>query len=388
MALHTGHMRTTITISAITLLVMAGCGEGKQSTDDVITIDVNASYPEKELVLQDLMDVEYISLESTDEFVTHGVVEGIGKGIILVRNRNDGNMFLFDRTGKGIRKINRLGQGAEEYAQITEMVLDEENHEIFVKDNAARKIAVYDLHGQFKRSFKFADTSYYADLFNYDQNYLIGYKSYQTPKENEQACHVLISKEDGSIAREIRIPFTEFETPVVTQGELTVSPEFYQTFPNQGNWALVNTSSDTVYNYSQDTHLSPFMVRTPSIHAMEPQVFLFPGILTNRYYFMRAMKKELDFTTFKGFPCTGLVYDKQENALYQYTLYNTDFSNKRPVSLSLNPVNQKIVSLENIDASELVEAYAKGELKGKLKEIAANLDEESNPVIMLVKYKE
>jgi hypothetical protein len=38
-------------------------------------------------------------------------------------------------------------------------------------------------------------------------------------------------------------------------------------------------------------------------------------------------------------------------------------------------------------AYELVEAYEKGGLKGKLKEIAAELNEESNPVIMLAKYK-
>ena len=36
---------------------------------------------------------------------------------------------------------------------------------------------------------------------------------------------------------------------------------------------------------------------------------------------------------------------------------------------------------------DLVEAYEKGQLKGKLKEIAANLDEESNPVVMLLKKK-
>lgn len=32
-------------------------------------------------------------------------------------------------------------------------------------------------------------------------------------------------------------------------------------------------------------------------------------------------------------------------------------------------------------------SYKKGQLKGRLKEIAATLDEESNPVIMLIKHK-
>ncbi|MDR1557950.1 MAG: 6-bladed beta-propeller, partial [Tannerellaceae bacterium] len=42
----------------------------------------------------------------------------------------------------------------------------------------------------------------------------------------------------------------------------------------------------------------------------------------------------------------------------------------------------------SLDAYQLVENYKKGKLKeGKLKEIAATLDEDSNPVIMLAKHK-
>ena len=102
------------------------------------------------------------------------------------------------------------------------------------------------------------------------------------------------------------------------------------------------------------------------------------------------MKKEVNFTTFKGFPNTDLMYDKQENAIFQYTVYNDDYSKKKQVSLGQEiegTVDQKIATCYSLDAPELVEAYEKGELKGKLKEIAAELDEESNPVVMLVKYK-
>ena len=95
-------MKNTNTISAIILLaVMAGCGGSKQSTDDVIIVDVTKSYPAKELILQDFMDVEYIPLETNDEFVTQGEVLAVGKEIMLVKNyRSDGDIFVFDRNGK------------------------------------------------------------------------------------------------------------------------------------------------------------------------------------------------------------------------------------------------------------------------------------------------
>ena len=60
---------------------------------------------------------------------------------------------------------------------------------------------------------------------------------------------------------------------------------------------------------------------------------------------------------------------------------------KQEVNMTSKPINGIIATYQNLSANKLVEAYENNELKGKLKEIAAELDEESNPVIMLVKYK-
>ena len=80
---------------------------------DFLTVDVTRRYPQKELILQDFMNVEYIALETGGEFYSQGVVLAVGKDIIVVRNRvNDGDIFIFDRNGKGLRKINRMGRGA------------------------------------------------------------------------------------------------------------------------------------------------------------------------------------------------------------------------------------------------------------------------------------
>jgi len=53
----------------------------------------------------------------------------------------------------------------------------------------------------------------------------------------------------------------------------------------------------------------------------------------------------------------------------------------------LRPVNHEIESWQALDANQLIESYNNGELKGKLKKIAATLNEDSNPVIMLIKHK-
>ena len=387
-------MKNTSTFLTVSLLILAICGGCKQSDPQsapFITVDVTANYPEKELILQDFMDVEYIPLETTDEFITKGFVKAVGKDVLLVINGGrDGDIFIFDRkTGQGIRKINRMGQGAEEYAIINGIILDEDNKEIFVNCTSMKKIFVYDLFGNFKRSFKHTEGTEYLDVFNYDKDHLIRYdiSGYYKNGQNKgnQAYHAIISKQDGSTTRNITIPFDVIKAPVVQQGDGFAVTSVCPIIPRHDSWVLVETSSDTVYNYiPEENKLNPFLVKTPT---KDPEVLLTMGILTDRYYFMQTIKKVFNFTTGRGFPITDLMYDKQENAIFNITVCNDDFVKKQIVNPISQPVGDGIATFQGLAANQLVEAYKNDGLKGKLKEIASKLDEESNPVIMLVKYK-
>lgn len=386
-------MRKETTIPAIILLltiVTAGC-KPSGGNDGFITIDPTSSYPKKELILQDFMDVEYIPLETNDEFVTQGNVAAIGQRYLVTTNwNNDGNIFLFDRnTGKGIRKINRKGQGAEEYTVINGIILDEENNEIFVNSAPIRKILVYDLAGNFKRSLNHTEGTEYLDVFNYDKNHLIRYDMSLYYKEGEkkgdQSYHAIISKQDGSITRSIPIPFDVIKTPTVQEGDGFAVTSIRPIVPYGDDWLLVETSTDTVYRYTpEEDKLSPFLVKTPS---ESPEILLTMGTVTDRYYFIRTLKKVFDFTTGRGFPIIDLMYDKQENTVYDCTVRNADFTGKQEVDLVSHPMDNVIAACQNLTANRLVDAYEKDELKGRLKEIAAGLNEEANPVVMLMKYK-
>lgn len=211
-----------IIASVFLMALCAGCGNSHQEKETgIITVDVHADYPEKKLMLQDILEVEYIPLETSDEFITQGYVLDIGDRYILAKNRTpDGDIFLFDRqTGKGIRKINRKGQGAEEYTSIYRIVLDEANDEMFVNCMPMRKIFVYDLEGRFKRCFNHADSASYSVLFNYDREHLISYDMsiyYKEGMPSEgRSSHAIISKQDGSVTRKIPIPFEIVKAPII-----------------------------------------------------------------------------------------------------------------------------------------------------------------------------
>ncbi|MDR1369860.1 MAG: 6-bladed beta-propeller [Dysgonamonadaceae bacterium] len=386
-------MKKLTLIEVIILIVMTGCGGGTQSTGDLITVDITKSFSsKKELILQDFMDVEYIALETNDDFVNQGFVQAISKEIILVTNyNNDGDIFVYDRTGNAIRKINRKGQGGEEYISCRGVTLDDEKNEMFINDHLARKIKVYDLEGNFKRSLKQKEegrSMFYWEMLNYDKDNLICYDEL-----NEEVPFLIVSKQDGSIAKEIRTPFEEKKIFIqllrTEEGTRGAGPGNYSRItPFNGNWILLEPSSDTIYTLMPDYSLRPFIARTPPVSSMDPEVMLTLKLLSNRYFFMESIKNVYDFDKGAGFPKTYFAYDTQERDFFRYVAYNGDYSYKKEIYMvALTPVNREGESWCSINSFELRKDYKEGKLKGKLKEVAATLEEDSNPVIMVVKTK-
>lgn len=384
-------MKTKTFISAITLMASLIACKSQSEKTELITINVEKNYPKKELILQDFVDVEYIPLETTDEFINKGIVKAVGKNYIAVVNGgNEGDIFLYNRSnGKGVRKINRKGQGGEEYSQITQIVLDEEQNEMFIVDYPRQKFMVYNLEGKFLRDFNFDENSYYTFVYPYDKAHLIVYKDCAHHGQPQKSCHAIISKQDGKTIREISLSYKELEDIRYTgmhekYGEITAVPAHYLTIPARKDWYLASISSDTIYRHLPNGDKHPYMVRTPSINSMDPEVFLFPKMMTEQYDFLVSIKKKM--TEHFSFPSENLIYDKQEKAVYTYTIQNTDFEGS-DVAIWESSLNPEVASYRILYAHDLVEAYEEGKLKGRLKEIASTLDEEDNPVIMLMKQK-
>ena len=384
-------------------LFLFGCGDGKQKeSDGLIRVDVSKSYPKKELILQDLLDIEYVPLETTDEMLTEGHIQYISDNYMIFKNlgRMAGEIFIFDRQGKAVRKINRLGQSGEEYLNILGVDYDEETDELFVNSHYLDKVFVYDSEGNYKRSFDYLDGTLYDPIKILDEERLIAYDDYfeydKVPEKRD--CYLILSREDGRLLEKIHIPYEEKKSLIILRrdlnGKLTGNWGIRNTLmpPYQDGWLLIEPSADTIYTYSASRGLMPLIVRTPPVNEMDPEVFLFPTIFTDRYVFMQAVERSFNFGVDKDVPRTNLIYDKTEQTAYEGEVINRDFDGT-PVNLwfahrvIMEFNGGEIAFATRLEAPDLVEALNDGKLRGPLKEIASRLDEEDNPVILIAKYK-
>ena len=133
------------------LIVLSACNKNEET--DLITIPVDI-YQDNPLPLSEISEnIKAIELETTDECL---IGEGVRRVlisddhvIILDQPRmGNPNIFLFNGSGKFIRRIGQAGQGPGEYGNyISDIVADFEDKEIYVQ--SYKKLIKYDFEGNF-----------------------------------------------------------------------------------------------------------------------------------------------------------------------------------------------------------------------------------------------
>ncbi|MDL2245430.1 6-bladed beta-propeller, partial [Parabacteroides sp. OttesenSCG-928-J18] len=369
-------------LSLLCLLFLGSCSSKQPHTEEseLVVVNVEKSYPVKKLKLQDIAKVEYLPLETTDEFLwSRGGVNTFSDKYITNFNREKGDLLIFDRNGKGVATFNRQGGSGEEYAPHSDLMLDEENNEIIVNDNNQKKIVVYDMEGTFKRVMYYAEDKWYLSLVNYDKNTFIAYNR-QTEDEKENSF-LFLSKTTGEVIEEMVIPATgnKLSTRIETSfngQRATISFAYYPITIGESDFILNEVSNDTLFALSPSRELRPIYVQTPSRGTMDPQVFLYLNKESDRYAFFNTMDKKIDLSKGQGPKNRYLVYDKQEKAFYESEIFNDDYTIDLNLFLHEQHFIQRNQSVQELNTINLIQFYENNALQGKLKEIAANLDEE------------
>jgi hypothetical protein len=128
---------------ALLVCLLASCGGGSQKTSDEMTISMKTNVPVEELV----KDATLIPLETTDDCLLgdlEKIYESDGRLYILDMNRT--TVFVFDISGKFLYKIERRGQGPEEYLEVSDF--DVMDGVIYVLSRVNKRILAYDENGE------------------------------------------------------------------------------------------------------------------------------------------------------------------------------------------------------------------------------------------------
>ena len=271
-------MKNNILFLCLMLALSACTSQPKPQKDSTLPIlDISKEYPEIELDIHEIADVEYIPLETTDESVmATGWHNCISDKYIIMKDLS--RVHLFNREGKHLFSFEHSGQGPKEYHYISELYTDFENKEIYIAD--PKKIQVYSFSGEWIRTLGNIPKGINIRFtFNADKQYLITNNVFHDYFNVENlpldlTPYYLIDKQTGEY---IPLPLIVKDriSRVVYKGIKDISKNIAEPIiekipiepmlANGSDILIADFGLDTLYSY-KNNRLIPIAVKYPSVH--------------------------------------------------------------------------------------------------------------------------
>lgn len=390
-------MKQTIsTASCILLLGLSLLSCKKNTSTDLIVFDLNGNFPVKTLDIEDVAEIEYLTLELHDDYLFTELAQMTDSFMICYGEEE--SFIFFDRTtGQPVSKVSRYGNGPEEYTSIFIPVYSETKDELFILDYPS--IKVYGRDGTFKRKLPFGrDLGVnwgIPPIFDYDEEHLLLSVFSYEEEAMKDTSFILLSKQDG-LVEGIRIPYKErvnlFFIRENNEGVAipATPPNVCWAVRNGKDFLLTEYASDTVFRFTPERELIPVLIRTPSIQQMETKTFLHSWVETSRYLFFCTEKLEFDWNDLEdGFPTKGYLMEKHSGEFFQTHIQMRDFKGKELIlgSSVIGGVPNGHTGIITLKASELQAANKENKLSGKLKEVTDCLTEIDEYIFMILKFK-
>jgi hypothetical protein len=138
----------------------------------------------------------------------------------------------------------------------------------------------------------------------------------------------------------------------------------------------------------KNNQLTPILTRTPSILAPQdtPYVLTLEGV-TPRYIFLKKQIKDHnleDPNSAKG--NRFIAYDRLTQEFFRPIFKNKDYTNQAIQNKDFSLCEGEWGNHFILEAFKLRDALEENTLNGELKAIAEQIDEEDNPVVMIIQY--
>lgn len=396
--------------------LILSCGGNKRAAnvEFPITVDVSQDYPKEEVRLNEIAELKYISLETTDSSLISDYASVIYAGpdfvILQPDGRNNADILIFDGSGKIKSKVHYFGQGPDEISYYPSYYYNKEEQALYIFSSRLKKGLVFNLDGTLKGHY---DEHVFASdaLANFDGRWFfydtsnVGLFKLQGSMEGLDMGSLKKRTDGGggtSFALKELDPVTYLEkdsvnmffsdrmlTSIMLIGDGAISIRKYAVnyllYHKEG--IVVNEPfADTVFLVNKKMERLPLIVRTPSIKNEKRERILSMDRITPSYLYMGTsdISGEKPFMYEKN---VSLMYDFANKKMIQPEYVLDDFEGYKSNLSVGSPYSSGEYCWTMLQSFDLMDALEEGKLSGPLKTVAEGLKNEDNPVLLLMKMK-
>lgn len=375
-------MKTTFIIT-ILMILLNSCNSISDKLLPVINVD--NSYPTKEIAIQDLWEVNYVPLETDSVFLVPSSAPAYtSRDYVGFINGASGEILFWNsQTGKKAFRINRKGAGPEEYKAAGAVAFDEKRNEVYIWSIWDNAIQVYNNLGKYCRTLSLhnvikGDFNAITSLINGNDSVLIcssnNLKGY--------TLHYYLNKITGNTNLIDSIPQDQAVSTYVQDNidgiPYTIAPTIKPIVKEDAHYIYTEQSIDTIYKVT-GLEKKPIVTRMPSVKSIKPVKILRYHFSTDEWLFLSTVQLTYDFRKKDGLYTQYYGIEKESNDIYEMKFFNEDF-----LDGDNNLPNQYCTYIR---PDILQDALSNNNLQGKLKDIAHSIDIEDNGVLMILRTK-
>lgn len=347
-----------------------------------------------------ILNIKYIPLETKDEsLISHPTKVRLIDSLVFVKNRKPPSLKVFDYRGHFIENIGKEGKGPAEFNWLRSFCVDEKNKNIIIYNKFPDKLLIFNYNGTFQKTHSYQENIFMNDIEFFDND------KYVLMRDNRNGktpfSYELYTNKHQFIAKKVKpLSFT-------MKGSFGLTEAFGYYVYNNTFMIKENLLNDTLYSISGSCDLIPRYVFSFGKYAfpVEMQInsldltrngrsgelnkYIMPtGIFETYSYLILGYRLNEQF--YWGF------YNKQTGKAY--SIQNPGITNDYDGGPDFCPIYQKNnIWVGFIDAYKLIEHINSQvfknsipkfpEKKKELEKLTKSMDENDNPVLMLVKLK-
>lgn len=356
--------------------------------ENVKVVKIEYKEPDTVTKVVSSKDVEYITLETTEESLLGTINELLilNDMIFVLDKKNGKGIFVFDKDGKFQYKIQHLGSGKGKYLKITDFKYNRTTNQIEIYDDAQQKVIIYSVKGEFIKEIN--NTINFYTFFPVSKNQRLYYASFFKNKSKtrfEKHYRLYKVNESGKVVYN----FLSFDDEHAYQKILSLPQNFYQA-ENSNTILFYEAYNNNIYELKKDSIAVKYKLDFSDLTI--PEGFATSDIKDKSAYvkknkFSHLHKilfddpEELVFDYVKDNYMVEYGYNKESKKSYSINSY---FVEDDGVYFRPSICMTKTAAYSIIEPSEILR-YDNETLSSRIKDVFGSLKEISNPVIIKVK---
>jgi hypothetical protein len=333
-------------IFILAILLTASCSTKKNDKHPIEKIDLTTGIEKIEKVNLSTItdDIECVKLETNDKCLVGNISRTMLKDSLIILKDDLEQLFIFNTKGKSLLKLNRKGQGPQEYTAISNFDVSLKNKLIYIHDGSGQKIIIYDFKGEFKR-YKNIKGIYPSDLKIWNDS-IIALIFPKDMLESSDFYRLKLYNSDIEFIKGVH----KVKTEKINYSPNSVS--WVRLIPSKSELTYWESLNDTVFTYDGNCVDSHFVFDAGKYQSSEMEKTEDPIKLSNKG------KDIIDISSFRETPKyifveliigrygRNILYNKSKksgsNIVFNYDFYDVGFHNDIDGGIPFWPKGQDV----------------------------------------------